>query len=193
MFVALLKKEMITWRSFFQSLLTCLLAPNFTIAIIIFSDAMKGSSCLICFSITFKACYCNQVDCALETMVHYILLTFEYTTNPSAIFCNVLRMASAVKKASAMLILLLALSSKDLSSHCTAAVCCASATNTIKCRARLQHLQKNLSSLLVGKTRCKSIIKIKWQPCFQVLVWLSELHHNVAIFFTPCSMYADSQ
>ena len=69
-----------------------------------------------------------------------IKLTFGYTTNPSLIFCKVFSMASAVRKASARLILLFALSSKDLSSHCTAAVCCASATSIIKWRAKLQHL-----------------------------------------------------
>ena len=55
-------------------------------------------------------------------------------------FWRVIRIASEAKKASARLILLLAESSSDRSNHCTAAVCWVSATSTIRCRARLQHL-----------------------------------------------------
>ena len=35
-----------------QMSLTCLFPPDLTIAMMMFSDAMKGSSCRICFSIT---------------------------------------------------------------------------------------------------------------------------------------------
>ena len=45
---------------------------------------------------------------------------------------------------------LLALSSSVLSSHCVAAVCCASPTSTIKWRARLQHLSLRIGFRLYG-------------------------------------------
>ena len=48
--------------------------------------------------------------------------TFGYTTSPSVMFCSVVNMISAVRKASDRLTLLLALSSSVLSIHCTECV-----------------------------------------------------------------------
>ncbi len=52
--VDLPKQNLITRQDFSNSLITCLFPPAFTMAMMMFSVAMKGSSWRICLSITYK-------------------------------------------------------------------------------------------------------------------------------------------
>jgi hypothetical protein len=76
-------KYRIIRQQIWDELHTCRSPPAFTIAIIIFSADMKGSSCLMWRSITLG-----------------------YTTMPSQMFCSVTSILSADRKASANVILL---------------------------------------------------------------------------------------
>ena len=63
-------------------------------------------------------------------------------------FWKVLRQTSAARKASGIVIRLLALSSSVLSNHWTEAVCIGPLTTVIRCRAREQHLSLRIGFLL---------------------------------------------
>jgi hypothetical protein len=67
-----------------------------------------------------------------------LAITLGYTTNPSEMFCKVLRTISAVRNASGRVMRRLALSSRVRSNHWTLEVINAFWCRTIKCLAKLQ-------------------------------------------------------